>query len=350
MQQSLQNRFFLVLLTLITVVFLLLLAPFWGAIFWAVALAIIFFPLQGWLTQRLGGRRTIAAAITLTCSVLIVMLPVALVLIEIVQEASDLYQAFEDGELDPGSIYQRIETNFPFVPELLNRIGVDTSQLGERLGSAISSSSQYLAEEAFKFGRGTANLIISLGVMLYLAFFLLRDGNYIADTLRKALPMQQDRTSRLTKRFTEVTRATVKGTIIVAAVEGTLGGLLFALLGIPAAVLWGVVMGLLSLIPALGSILVWGPAALYLFTSGDIVQGIIMLVFGAIVVGPVDNILRPYLVGRDVRLPDYVILLSILGGIVILGVNGLVVGPILAALFFTFWQIFMHDFDMQEKP
>ncbi|MGX5913990.1 AI-2E family transporter [Aliidiomarina sp. Khilg15.8] len=350
MQQSLQNRFFLLLLSVITVTFLLLLVPFWGAIFWAVALAIIFFPLQRWLTDNLGGHRTIAAALTLTCSILIVMVPVALVLVEIVREATSLYQAFEDGDLDPSSIYRSIEENVPFLPDLLSRMGVNTSNLGERLGGAVSSSSQYIAEEAFKFGRGTTNLIISLGVMLYLAFFLLRDGDYIARTLRKALPMQKDRTAKLATRFIKVTRATVKGTIIVAAVEGVLGGLLFAVLGIPAAVLWGVVMGLLSLIPALGSILVWGPAAFYLFSTGDIVQGIIMLVFGGIVVGPVDNILRPYLVGRDIRLPDYVILLSILGGIVMFGVNGLVVGPILAALFFTFWQIFIQDFDKEEKP
>lgn len=350
MQQSLQNRFFLLLLSILTVTFLLFLVPFWGAIFWAVAIAIIFFPLQVWLTEHLGGYRTIAAAITLTCSILIVMVPVALVVIEIVQEATKLYQAFEEGDTDPASIYQNIADKFPFIPELLNRIGVDTSNLGERLGSFISSSSQYIAEEAFKLGRGTTSFIISLGVMLYLAFFLLRDGSYISRTLLQAIPMQKERADKLSTRFIEVTRATVKGTIIVAVIEGALGGLLFAVLGIPAAVLWGVVMGLLSLIPALGSILVWGPAAFYLFANGDIAQGVIMLTFGGIVVGPVDNILRPYLVGRDIRLPDYVILLAILGGIVMLGVNGLVVGPILAALCFTFWHIFMQDFDMQEKP
>jgi predicted PurR-regulated permease PerM len=350
MQQSLQNRFFLLLLSILTITFILFLVPFWGAIFWAVAIAIIFFPLQVWLTNHLGGHRTIAAALTLTCSILIVMVPVALVVVEIVQESAKLYQAFEEGDMDPASIYQSIADRFPFIPDLLSRFGVDTSNLGERFGSAVSSSSQYIAEEAFKIGKGTTSFVISLGVMLYLTFFLLRDGRYITRTLLKAIPMQRERANKLSKRFTEVTRATVKGTIIVAAIEGTLGGFLFALLGIPAAVLWGVVMGLLSLIPALGSILVWGPAAVYLFASGDIVQGIIMLAFGGVVVGPVDNILRPYLVGRDIRLPDYIILLAILGGIVILGVNGLVVGPILAALCFTFWHIFIQDFNMDEKP
>ncbi len=160
--------------------------------------------------------------------------------------------------------------------------------------------------------------------------------------------MEKNRESLLFKKFAEVTRATVKGNLVVAAVQGTLGGLIFLALGIPGALLWGVVMTLLSLIPVVGAGLIWAPVALYLFAVGEWVQGLILAAFGAVVIGLVDNILRPILVGRDTKLPDYMVLLSTLGGFVLFGMNGFVVGPLIAALFVTFWQIFVREFE--ESP
>jgi predicted PurR-regulated permease PerM len=136
----------------------------------------------------------------------------------------------------------------------------------------------------------------------------------------------------------------VKGTLVVGIIQGSLGGLAFWLLGLSAPVLWGVVMTVISLLPAVGSVLVWGPAAIYLLVTGEIVRGIILIVAGSFIIGTIDNVLRPLLVGRDTHMPDYLILLSMLGGIVLFGLSGFVIGPVIAALFITVWEMFTEEF------
>src|SRR5690606_21116170 len=131
---------------------------------------------------------------------------------------------------------------------------------------------------------------------------------------------------------------------VVAAVQGALGGLIYWILGMPAALLWGVAMAVLSLIPAVGAGLIWAPVAVYLFATGEAVSAVVLVLYGVLVIGLADNILRPILVGRDTRMPDWLVLLSTLGGLVLFGINGFVIGPLIAALFIVFWQIFCRDF------
>jgi predicted PurR-regulated permease PerM len=147
------------------------------------------------------------------------------------------------------------------------------------------------------------------------------------------------------EKFAIVIRATVKGNIIVAIVQGALGGLIFWFLNIHAALLWGMLMALLSLLPAVGSALVWLPVALYLLLSGSVWQGLVLMAYGALVIGLIDNLLRPILVGKDTRMPDYVVLISTLGGIVVFGINGFVIGPLIAAMFISVWDIFSTSKD-----
>jgi predicted PurR-regulated permease PerM len=157
------------------------------------------------------------------------------------------------------------------------------------------------------------------------------------------LPLRPAQKKILLSRMALVIRATVKGNIAVAAVQGILGGLAFWMLGIPAPLLWTVVMAFLSLLPAIGAAIVWGPVAIYLLATGSIWQGLVLLGYGVVVIGLVDNLLRPFLVGKDTKLPDYVVLISTLGGIEVLGLNGFVVGPLIAALFMVSWEIFRKD-------
>ena len=195
-----------------------------------------------------------------------------------------------------------------------------------------------------QLGQGTLQFFISLALMIYLAFFMLRDGPQLIGKLVHALPLGDERERRLFDKLAEVIRATVKGNLAVAAVQGTLGGLIFWALGIPGAFLWGVVMTLLSLIPVVGAGLIWLPVAIYLFATGEWVKGLILFGFGAAVIGLVDNVLRPILVGRDTKLPDYIVLLSTLGGFALFGISGFVIGPLVAAMFVTFWDIFASEF------
>jgi predicted PurR-regulated permease PerM len=210
----------------------------------------------------------------------------------------------------------------------------------EKLTESLKEGSQAIAGGALSFGQNTFDFIVSLFVMLYLLFFLLRDGDALVRRIRAAVPLRSEQQRELLEKFTVVTRATVKGNIVVAAVQGALGGLAFWVLGVHAPVLWGVLMALLSLLPAIGAAIVWLPVAIYLLAAGQTWQGVALIAFGAIVIGLVDNVLRPILVGKDTRMPDYIVLISTLGGIALFGVNGFIVGPVIAAMFMAAWDIF----------
>lgn len=181
--------------------------------------------------------------------------------------------------------------------------------------AAVRSITQFIAGQAFNIGQNALIVAALFGLMLYVLFFFFGDGTRIIDAIVRAIPMGDDRERRLMARFAEVTRATVKGTLIVAAVQGTLGGILFALVGIQAALFWGVTMGVLSLLPAVGPALVWGPAALVLAAKGELWEGAVVVIAGTLVIGLVDNLLRPILIGRESKMPDYLILLATLGGL-----------------------------------
>ena len=184
--------------------------------------------------------------------------------------------------------------------------------------------------------------------MLYLLFFFLRDGRKLIDLIIQIFPLDDSQERFLLSKFAEVSRATIKGTLVVGMVQGTIGGITFAMLGIQSAVFWGVVMTLLSILPAIGSALVWLPAAVYLITNGMIAEGIILIAVGALVIGMVDNILRPILVGRDTKMPDYLILLSTLGGLAMIGISGFVLGPLIAAFFLAIWSMFAKQYNSDQ--
>ena len=210
------------------------------------------------------------------------------------------------------------------------------------------TSGQWVAANAARAGSGTLNFTLSLFLMIYLLYFFLRDGTAIIDRLVQVLPLGDTRERALFARFAQVVRATVKGTFIIGAVQGLIGGVTFALLGIEGAVLWGVLMAFLSLLPAVGAALVWVPAAIMLFVSEQWLSGGILVAVGVLVIGLADNLLRPLLVGRDTRMPDYLILLATLGGLGTYGVSGMVIGPLIAALFITVWEMFEASFSVQD--
>jgi predicted PurR-regulated permease PerM len=218
------------------------------------------------------------------------------------------------------------------------------STVRENAANAAVAVSQFMVQNAVSAGIGTANFLLKLALMLYIAFFLIRDGRVLVEKMVYTLPLGDERERMLFQKFAEVARATVKGNLVVAMVQGALGGIIFWLLGLPAPLLWGVVMAVLSLIPAVGAGLVWLPAAIYLYAVGQWISATVLLAYGVTVIGLADNILRPILVGRDTKLPDWMVLLSTLGGLSLFGINGFVVGPLVAVLFIAFWQIFGREF------
>jgi predicted PurR-regulated permease PerM len=269
----------------------------------------------------------------------------------LLQEATGLYERIQSGELDFDRIFREIlDVLPPWATNLLNRFGLtNLPAVMERLSSGLVRGSQFLATHALNIGQSTVDFIINLFLMLYLLFFLLRDGDRISRRIKEAVPLRADQTRALFSKFTVVIRATVKGDVVVAALQGALGGIIFWLLGIYAPVLWAVVMALLSLLPAVGSALVWLPVAIYLLASGAVWQGIVLIAYGVLVIGLVDNFVRPILVGKDTKMPEYVVLISTLGGIAIFGINGFVIGPIIAAMFIAVWEIFSASAQSSEE-
>ncbi|MBR0695850.1 AI-2E family transporter [Bradyrhizobium lablabi] len=337
-----KDQSFLLLLVTVTLAFAWILQPFYGAILWAVVVAVIFAPINRELLRSMRGRRTLAATVTVTIIVAMVLLPLAIVATSLVQEASRLYAKVQSGEYDLAGYVQRILDALPaWAASLLSRFHLtNLSTLGESLPSNLVKGGQIIAPQALTIGINTFDFMIGLGIMLYLLFFLLRDGKELTEQIKKAVPLRDDQKGALFSRFADVVRATVKGGILVAIAQGTLGGLAFWFLGIHAPLLWAALMAFLSLLPAIGAALVWLPVAIYFLASDAVWQGAALIAYGLLVIGLVDNVLRPFLVGKDTRLPDYIVLISTLGGIEVFGLNGFVIGPLIAAIFTVSWQIF----------
>jgi predicted PurR-regulated permease PerM len=272
---------------------------------------------------------------------LIVILPMAMLAASVTQEASIFVEKVRSGQVELPVYFARFVDALPaWARNVLDRFGLaDLALLQQKFVAFLASSGQLLTSRALGIGQVTLNLAVSFFLMLYVLFFLFRDGEALARSIARCIPLHPQHTERLLTQFATVVRATVKGNIVVALVQGTLGGLAFAVLGLPGAMLWGAVMALLSLLPAVGAVLVWGPVAAYYFMSGDLVRGIGLTVWGSIVIGLVDNLLRPILVGKDTRMPDYLVLVATLGGITVFGLNGFVIGPVIAAVFLVSWQM-----------
>jgi predicted PurR-regulated permease PerM len=158
------------------------------------------------------------------------------------------------------------------------------------------------------------------------------------------------RERQLLAKFADVALATIKGTLVVGVVQGAIGAVLFWILGIPAPVFWGSLMAVLSVLPAVGPGLIWLPAAVILLAMGQILKGIVLIVAGVLVIGLVDNMLRPLLVGHDTQMPDYLVLLATLGGLAVFGVSGFVIGPVIAAFFLVVWEMFAQEYAERSLP
>lgn len=338
-----EDRVFLVLLIAVSLLFGWIVSPFYGAVLWAMLLAIVFMPAHRRVLKTVHQRRSLAALATLTGIIFIVILPVTLVIGSLVQEAQSTYQRIQSGELDFGRYLQQIFDALPrWIANLLARFGMaDPASLQQWLSRALAQSRQWFTTQAFAVGHDTLDFFVSIFVMLYVLFYLLRDGEELSRRIINAIPLRADQQRDLSENFILVIRSIFKGTIVVAAAQGAVGGVVFWALGIRAPVLWGVVMAIASLLPAVGAPIVWVPAAIYYLLTGAIWKGLVLIACGVFVIGLVDNLLRPILIGKQTSIPNYVVLVSTMGGIAIFGFNGLMIGPLSASMFIATWALFV---------
>ena len=320
------------------------------AIFWGVAFAIVFAPLHKRIVARMPNKPTLAAFLTLLLSLFVVILPMVLISLSLVKETAAIYERINSGNISAGTYVQQIFNALPsWMTPWMGKLHLGTlDELQTKLSNVALQASKVAASKAVGLGQNTLGFIVGFGVMLYLMFFLLRDGKPLMERIWLATPLAPEHKRELAAKFTTVIRATVKGNLAVAAAQGALGGLIFWILGIQGAILWAVVMAFLSLLPAVGAGLVWGPVAIYFLATGDTTKGLVLAAYGVLVIGLVDNVLRPLLVGKDTKMPDYIVLISTLGGMAAFGLTGFVLGPAIAALFMAAWDMFA-DLQQQEE-
>ncbi len=341
------NTALLPLLIAVTLALGWILLPFYGTIMWSAIIALLFTPVYRRLLARPGWKRTPAALLTLLLVLVIVIVPFVLLTAALAREAAHIYQRLQSGELNPALYFHSLFDTLPsWIVGLLDRFGLaNFAALQRRLAAALTQGSQFIATQAVSMGQITFEFLTSVVITLYLSFFLIRDGESLARSMRRAIPLNAEHKQELLGKFTTVIRATVKGNLLVAAVQGALGGVAFWFLGVSAALLWAVLMGFLSLLPAIGAALVWVPVAIYFLVTGAVWQGLALAAWGVLVIGLIDNVLRPILVGKDTRMPDYVVMITTLGGMAVFGINGFVIGPVIAAMFIAVWHIYVSTRD-----
>ena len=340
----------MLLLIAVTIGFGFVLSEYSVAIFWGIALAILFAPMHKRMLARMPNSPTLAAFTTLLLSLVVVILPLVLITVSLVKETAVIYERVSSGNISIGVYLQQILDGMPgWMKPWLEKLHLGSMvELQDKITDVTMQASKLAATKAVGLGQNTLGFVVGFGVMLYLMFFLMRDGKTLVQRIWDATPLQPEHKRELAAKFTTVIRATVKGNLAVAAAQGALGGFIFWILGIQGAVLWAVVMAFLSLLPAVGAGLVWGPVAIYFMATGNATKGIILATYGIVVIGLVDNMLRPLLVGKDTKMPDYVVLISTLGGMSIFGLTGFVLGPAIAALFMATWEIFANMQNAEE--
>lgn len=338
---GLTKGFFILILLAVSAAFFAILAPYYSAILWATILAVIFNPVKNKLRTRLSERNSLASLLTVLIICLLVFTPLAVILSSLVFELNMVYAKLQHNDTQFPAVMANLFAHLPdWARSFLSEHHLDsTEQIQKQLANAALKGGQYLAGSAFLISKGTFGFTVSFGIMLYLLFFLLKDGPYLVMIFLEALPLSNYVKLHLFAKFAAVSRATVKGTVAVALAQGILGGIAFYIAGLEGSILWGAIMAFLSFIPAVGSAIVWVPAAIFLFATGQLWQGIFIVAFFIIIIGLVDNILRPLLVGKDTKMPDYLILISTLGGMEVYGINGFVIGPLIAALFIACWNL-----------
>ncbi|WP_457797241.1 AI-2E family transporter [Methylocystis sp. S23] len=262
----------LALILAVSVAFAWILWPFYGAVLWGTVTAIVFAPLYRRLLSSMQPRRNLAAIVTVMIIVLVVILPLALIAVSMAQEASGVYEQLQSGDLDLVRLFRQVFEALPaWAADLMRRFGLASlGEAQEKLSAEVIKGSQFFATKALGIGQSAVSLTVNLCVMLYLLFFLLRDEEALAHEIRDAIPLRAEQKDALLRKFAVVIRATVKGDLLVAVLQGALGGLIFWILGVSAPLLWAALMAILSLVPAIGAALVWGPVAIYFLASGAI--------------------------------------------------------------------------------
>ena len=343
---NLRTAFVLLLVAAVSALFVAVAWPFFKPLLLGALLAGLFHPLYRWITRLLGGRQSLGAAVTLLVLLVLGLGPISAFLGLVLQQAltmSDQAIPWLSQHLGAASTFDVHDWLVQRFPALAKYVP-SQEQLLQQVGTAAKTAGAFLVTFASRMTATTAAFLLNLFVMLYAMFFFFKDGHKILERIFYYLPLNDEDETRMLARFTSITRATVKGTLVIGIIQGALAGIAFWVAGIEGAALWGTIMTILSIIPGIGAALVWVPVVIILFVTGQSLTATLLAAWCAAVVGTVDNFLRPMLVGRDAKMPDLLILIGTLGGLFLFGPMGFIVGPIVCGLFLTVWDIYGATF------
>ncbi len=354
--EAVQKLVLLGLVLIISVVFLSMIQQFLMPLFMAGLFSAMLSPTHRWLNEKLGNRPQIASVLTVVATVLLVLAPLSVLIGVVVGQAINVAQSvtpFVQTLINEPTILNRYIEKIPYLDQLLPYRDV----LIEKAGQLVGTVSSFLIDGLSSAANLTINAIFGTIVMLYVMFYFLFMGDVLLGKILYFLPLRDADEQLLLRRFTSVARATIKGTLIIGLLQGSICGLAFALVGINGSVFWGTVMAAASIIPAFGTALVWVPALVILLLIGDFSGALILALLCGAVAGNLDNLVRPRLVGKDTEMHDLFVLFGTLGGIAMFGILGIIIGPIIAALFITIWEIYgtvfrdyLPDMNMVLRP
>lgn len=337
--ETYRRNFLALLLIVVTAAFFMMMRRFLIPLLLAAIFAALVSPMYRGLTRWFRGRRRLAAIATLLIVFLVVVIPLTFFTGVLVSEAIQVSNAampwIQQQIANPDELLSRLET-LPFSDKIVPHQG----QVLEKAAEVVHTVGTFIVSRLSDVTRGTLTFLVDVVILFYAMFFFLTGGRRLLDSLMDPMPLSASERERIVGRFVTVTRAALASTVVIGLIQGLLGGLAFSIMGVPGAVFWGTVMAVSSMIPGVGPAIVWVPACAYLFAVGRTGVAIGLVIYFALIVGSVDNVLRPRLVGRDTQLPDLLVLLSTLGGLVMFGPVGFILGPVLAALFVTTWDIF----------
>jgi predicted PurR-regulated permease PerM len=350
-ESQIQKGFLLLVVVTITVLLLVMIRSFLVAVILAGVFAAMGRPTFLAIAERLNGRERFAAVMTVLALLLLIVVPVGAFLTLVVTQAGEIGEAAEPWLREQSGRWRELTAWAERLP-LLGQFVPAEGVIAARAGEAIGRVGSFLIDNVRAATTGTLNFVLQLFIVLYAMYFFLLDGRSILSRMLYFTPLDADAETKLIAQFASVTRATIKGSILVGLVQGALAGAAFFVLDLPGAAFWATVMAVLAVIPVLGSGLVWAPAAVILLTTGRVAAGVGLLLWGFLVVSTIDNFLRPRLIGRDTKMHDLLVLLSTFGGLMMFGVVGFIVGPIIAALFITAWDLFGVAFRdiLPERP
>ncbi|MEK7625084.1 MAG: AI-2E family transporter [Patescibacteria group bacterium] len=332
-----RNYTLVISLVTVSVLLLYVLRPFFYPLFWAAVLASLFYPVYKRVSLLL--RPNAGALLTLLIITLIVILPLSLIVTVLVRELVGIFSYLNSFQGQLGALLQSINRSLHSIPYLAS-ININDALISQQINDVGKSIIEFLYESIKTVTQNSLEFFALFVLMLYSTFFFLRDGDRMLKRIMFILPLGKKYEQLLYEKFLSTAGSTIKSTILLGGLQGILGGLLFLLTGVPSPLIWGIAMAVLAAIPVTGTFLVWFPTGVFMIFTGQVWQGVVILLFGLLVISTVDNLLRPLIVGKDLQMHPVIVLFSTLGGLVAFGLSGFVIGPLIAALCQTLWNLY----------